>query len=215
MSDPDQLAANTRQTQDALAGDVSRLTDRVNPQRFVGTRREKVSQGLGAIKDRVMGVGTSAAQAAKEGAAWAAGSAQDATSNAAGSAPDVVRGQAQGNPVAAGLIAFGAGWLLSSLLPASEAEQKAAARVEEQAGGVTESVKQSAQEVAGNLKEPAKEAARSVQGTAQEAANRTTEHAKRATADVRDHAQDATSDVTDDATTGTDGSGTIGGHYAG
>ena len=201
MSDPDQLAADTRRTQDALSGDVTRLTDRVNPQQFVGTRREKVSQGLGSIKDRVMGLGASATQAAKDKAQSAADSAQDTTNGAggvAGSAQDTVRDQASGNPIAAGVIAFGAGWLLSSLLPASDAEQKAAAHVEEHASGVTDSVKQSAQDVAANLKEPVQDAAQSVQQTASDAANRTAQHAKGAASDVSEHAQDATKDVKDD-----------------
>ena len=195
MSDPDQLAADTRRTQDAVSGDVTRLTDRVNPQQFVGTRREKVSQGLGSIKDRVMGLGASATQAAKDKAQSAADSAQDAggsAQGAAGSAQDTVRDQASGNPIAAGVIAFGAGWLLSSLLPASDAEQKAAAHVEEHASGVTDSVKQSAQDVASNLKEPARDAAQSVQQSATDAANRTADHAQRASRDVKEHAHDAT-----------------------
>ncbi|UIJ33699.1 DUF3618 domain-containing protein [Allobranchiibius sp. GilTou73] len=218
MSDPDQLAADTRRTQDALSQDVTRLTDRVNPQQFVGTRREKVSRGLSSIKDRVMGVGTSAAQAAKETAQSAADSAQNAggsAQGAAGSAPDAVRDRASGNPIAAGVIAFGAGWLLSSLLPASDTEQKAAATVEDRASGLTDSAKQSAQDVASNLKQPARDAAQSVQQTATEAANRTAEHAKSATSDVKEHAQDATQDVTDNGSGQSRGAGSIGGRYAG
>ena len=214
MSDPDQLAADTRRTQDALSGDVTRLTDRVNPQQFVGTRRQKVSQGLSSIKDRVMGLGADATQATKDKAQSVAGSAQDMGNSGQGAAvsgPDAIREQASGNPIAAGVIAFGAGWLLSSLLPASDAEQKAAAHVEEHASGVTDSVKQSAQDVASNLKEPARDAAQSVQQTATRAANRTAQHAKSATSDVKKHAQDATHDVADDEP----GQGTIGGHYAG
>lgn len=213
MSDPDQLAADTHKTQDALSKDVARLSDRVSPEKFVGTRREKITHSFSAIKDQAMGIGDSAAQAAKDGATSAASSAQDAKDSAgdsAGSAPDAIRGQTKGNPVAAGLIAFGAGWLLSSLAPASEAEKKAASQVEDRVG---EPLKQSAQEVAGNLKEPAQQAAASVQDTTQEAANRTAQHAKSAASEVQEHAKDAKGDVTSNGDG--NGPGSYGGHYAG
>lgn len=211
MSDPDQLAADARTTQDALGKDVTRLTGRVNPEKFVGTRREKITHSFSRMKDQVMGIGDRAAQAAKDGTKSAAGSAQDAANSVgdnAGSAPDAVQEKTKGNPVAAGLIAFGAGWLLSSLAPASDAEVTAAAKVEDQVG---EPLKESAQQVAGNLKEPAQQAARSVQDTTQEAANKTAQHAKSAASDVQDHAQDAKGQVTGDSSD----SGGFGGHYAG
>ncbi len=209
MSDPDQLAADARKTQDALGNDVTRLSRRVNPEKIVGTRREKITHSFGAIKDQVMGIGDTAAQAAKHGAKSAASSAQDAkdsASDSAGSAPQALGQKTQGNPVAAGLIAFGAGWLLSSLAPASDAEKNAAAKVEDRVG---EPLKQSAQEVAANLKEPAQQAAASVQDTTADAAQRTADHAKSAASDVQDHAKDAKDQVTDGG-----GSGDFGGHYA-
>jgi hypothetical protein len=48
-----------------------------------------------------------------------------------------VGGQTQGNPLAAGLIAFGVGWLAASLIPASRPEQQAAAKAKEHASVVT------------------------------------------------------------------------------
>lgn len=210
-SDPDQLATDARMTQDRLGQDVARLTERVSPEQLVGTRREKISRRFAAIKDQVMGIGDSAAQLAKDGAASAAGSAQGAADGAgdtAGSAPDAVRQQTRGNPIAAGLIAFGAGWLLSSLAPASDAEKKAAGTIQDRVG---EPLKQSAQEVAGNLKEPAEQAASSVQGTAARAASKTAEHAKSAASDVQDHAKNAKGQVTGDG----NGSDDFKGHHAG
>lgn len=211
MSNPDQLAADTRRTQDALRTNVSQLTEQVNPDRFVGTRREKLGQGLSAVKDRVMGVATTAASTAADAAhdaadtatqsaRSAAGSVQDAAHNADASARDgagsgAVAERTQGNPVAAGLIAFGAGWLLSSLLPASTAEQAAAEQLGEHADGLIDPVKKSVAEAADTLAEPARDAARSVQQTAAEAANRTTEHARSAAGEVSDHAQDAAGEV--------------------
>jgi hypothetical protein len=48
-------------------------------------------------------------------------SAASSVADAASSAPDMARRQTRGNPLAAGLIALGVGWLASSLLPLTEA----------------------------------------------------------------------------------------------
>lgn len=208
MSDPDQLAADARRTQDALGADVTRLTGRVSPEKLVGTRREKIAHSFAAIKNQVMGIGDSAAQLAKDGATSAADSAHDAANSAgdtSGSAPDAAREKTKGNPVAAGLIAFSAGWLVSSLAPASDAEKKAASTVE---GRMGEPLKHSAEQVADNLREPAQQATASVKETTRQAANDTADHAKSAASDVQEHARHAKGQVTGD---GNDS----GGSYAG
>ena len=68
-----------------------------------------------------------------------------------------VREQAEGNPLAAGLVAFGVGWLVSSLLPASDAEQRAARRAvdtaKEQGQPVLDQAKQAAQEVGQHMQD--------------------------------------------------------------
>ena len=79
--------------------------------------------------DRVSGTASSAASSVQDAASSAAGTVQDAASTAADAvqeAPQAIRRQTRGNPLAAGLIAFGAGWLVSSLLPASRREQELA-----------------------------------------------------------------------------------------
>ncbi len=212
MSDPDKLAADVRATQDSLRTDVDRLTGRVSPDRIVGTRRDKIKGSFGTVREHLMGSSDSAGGAAADKAGSAVKSVHDATNSAAGSlgdaagsAPDAVRGRTKGNPIATGLIAFGTGWLLSSLVPASDAERKAAQHVEDNAGDIVEPLKQSAQEMAGNLQEPVQQAAQAVQSTTSDAVSRTTEHAKSATADVKDQAARAGSDVADEAAGPQDG----------
>jgi hypothetical protein len=82
-------------------------------------------------------------------------------------APDTVKAQTAGNPIAAGLIALGVGWLAGSLLPASSAERQAATQVKQSAAPL---VTDTAKEVADHLKEPAQEAVESVKETASDAA---------------------------------------------
>src|SRR2546423_839120 len=71
----------------------------------------------------------SASANVSDAASSAASTISDTGSSAAAAvqdAPQAVRRQTQGNPLAAGLIAFGAGWLVSSLRPASRKDQRVA-----------------------------------------------------------------------------------------
>ena len=67
--------------------------------------------------------------------------------------------KARGNPLAAGLIAFGIGYLISSAIPSSEKEQDAASRLQEKVAPLKDKVSETAGEVAERLREPAQEAA--------------------------------------------------------
>jgi gas vesicle protein len=104
------------------------------------------------------------------------------------SAPDVVRQRTEGNPLAAGLIVFGAGWLISSLLPATSAEQRIATTVKDAASEygqpVAHQAGQAAQGAKDQLGESAQQAAESVRETASDAVSA-----------VKDEAQSATDDV--------------------
>jgi gas vesicle protein len=109
------------------------------------------------------------------------------------------RRQAQGNPFAAGLVAFGLGWLVSSLLPASQKERELAHQVKDQAQPAMQAVGQQAgqalSEVKDNLQQPAQQAVESVKQTATDAAGTVKDEARSAAGDVQDQAQDSTQQV--------------------
>lgn len=65
-----------------------------------------------------------------------ASTAADSVTSTAQGAVDTIERQTEGHPLAAGLIAFGAGWLISSLMPASEKEARAAQQLVETAQGL-------------------------------------------------------------------------------
>ena len=111
----------------------------------------------------------------------------DAVTNA----PNAVARKAQGSPIAAGLIAFGAGLLVSSLLPASRVEQQAAEKVKDTAQPMVDDLTDTAKEVAGNLKEPAQQALEEVKSTATDAAATVKDEAASAADDVKSQAQDS------------------------
>jgi phage-related protein len=166
--------------------------------------RESVSARASAARDTVAGTASSArdtvagtASSARETVADTASSAADT----ARSAPETVRRRAEGNPLAAGLIAFGAGWLLSSLLPASGPEQRVASQVKdfaaEQGRPVAGQLGEAGQEVAQELKESAQQRAEAVKETATDAASTVAGEAQSAASDVTGQAQQSAGRVRD------------------
>jgi hypothetical protein len=119
------------------------------------------------------------------------------------SAPETVRRRATGNPLAAGLIAFGAGLLLSSLIPASDPEQQVATQLKdfatEQGRPVAQQLGQAGQEAAQELKESAQQRAESVKQTAADATSTVKGEAQSAASDVKGQAQESAGRVRDQA----------------
>ena len=98
------------------------------------------------------------------------GAAEDA-GEGIGDVKDRVVAKAEGNPIAVGLIAFGAGLLAASLIPASQREKEMAEGVKEQAQPLVDNLKDAAGEAGRNLKEPAQNAATAVKDAATDAAD--------------------------------------------
>ena len=100
-----------------------------------------------------------------------------------------------GNPLAAGLIAFGTGWLVASLIPSSGPEQRAATKARENASVLTEPLGEAAGQVGSNLRGPAQEAADAVKATAAEAAASVRSEGVSAVQDVKDVGTEAVPDT--------------------
>ena len=194
--DPDEIRRQIDATRNDLASNVDLLEEKVSPSKIVDRRVSSVKDAAGGIRDKVMGQihsGSDSAGSAADSAKSAVSSAQDAVTGA----PSTVTDQTRGNPLAAGLIAFGVGWLLGSLISPSQQERKLAAQAKDQAQPVlTEAAKHVAQEV----KEPAQQAVAGVKETATQKAQEVADEAKSHAADVKDEAQGAVSDVKDQAT---------------
>ncbi|MCT2584697.1 DUF3618 domain-containing protein [Actinophytocola gossypii] len=209
--DPDRLRRDIEHTQRNLSTDVDMLTDKVSPGRIVHRRVGRARRAVHSMRDRVMGTASSGMSSASDGMSHAGHRVGDAASSATSSAregaanvaetvretPQAVRHGTEGNPLAAGLIAFGAGWLLSSLVPPSQAEQHLAEQAKEKAQehGVTEHMSHAAEQVKENLREPAQHAVDSVKSTASDAAGTVQDEARHATGDVTDRAQQARTNV--------------------
>ncbi len=76
-----------------------------------------------------------------------------------------MRRKAQGNPLAAGVIAFGLGMLVSSLIPSSEKEREAVSQLQDNLEPVKEKAAEVAKDMAENLKQPAQGDGRVGQGS--------------------------------------------------
>ncbi|MBC7723237.1 MAG: DUF3618 domain-containing protein [Burkholderiaceae bacterium] len=106
-------------------------------------------------------------------------------------------GQATGNPVAIGLIAFGVGLLAASLVPASEKEKDLAQTLKDKAQPLVSEVTDAAKTVAGNLKEPAADAASAIKDQATDSVDTVKSESTGAVGDVRDDAERARHAVQD------------------
>jgi hypothetical protein len=199
MTEPDRIRREIEGTQQNLSADVNALTEKVSPGRIVERRVGRVRTALGGARDRVMGTAAEQASAAGDKAGSVASTASDKVSSAAGAvgdAPASIRRGTQGNPLAAGLIAFGAGWLVSSLLPASDPERRLAGQATDLAREhVAPAAEHVAEEVKENLREPVQQAAESVRSEAAGSASTVKDEARSATGDVTDRAQEAQQNV--------------------
>ncbi|MGW6227450.1 DUF3618 domain-containing protein, partial [Cellulosimicrobium cellulans] len=177
-TDPEEIRADIERTRTELSRDVDALGEKVKPGNVARRQVDRVRTGVTSVKDRVMGTAHDTVDSARdsshgvaergrEAASSVADSARSTASSVAetvGSAPRAVREQTQGNPLAVGLVAFGVGLVVASLLPSTRTEQRAAVGVKEKAAPLVEDVKSTAQEVVQDLKEPAKEGAEAVRG---------------------------------------------------
>jgi ElaB/YqjD/DUF883 family membrane-anchored ribosome-binding protein len=218
-SDPDVIRRQIEDTRRELSYDVDALNEKVNPARVMDRRVTAAKGRLTSVKEKVMGTAQDTRSSAHGMASNATGSVQSAASSAADSvssaassaagavqqAPDTIVRQTQGNPLAAGLIAFGAGWLISSLLPATQKEQELAQQAEtafrENKDALLEPAKQAAQEIGDQLKPAAQEAMESVKSTAQDAAATVKEEGQSAVQDVQGQAQQSKDKVQSQAST--------------
>ena len=217
-SDPEVIRRQIEETRRELSYDVDALNEKVNPARVVDRRVSAAKGKLSRAKDKVMGTAVDTKEKvmgtahdtgyqAQGMASNAVGTVQDAASSAVGAvqqAPDTIVRQTQGNPLAAGLIAFGAGWLISSLLPATQKEQQLAMQAEtalrENKDMLLEPAKQAAQEIGEQLKPAAQEAVESVKATAQDAAATVKDEGQSAVQDVQGQAQASKDKVQSQAT---------------
>jgi hypothetical protein len=181
------------------AADTARRTADTTTDAVAARGRDTMSlmeEAANSATQQARHTASSMQEAATRQAREAASSMQEAVS----SVPRVARQQAQGSPLAAGLIAFGAGVLISSLLPRSQPEQHLAGQLRHTAMEHSDELGQAAtgtvQRVREDLREPARQAARSVTSAAGEAAAKVRDEGRWAGRDIKEETRRAAQDVT-------------------
>jgi ElaB/YqjD/DUF883 family membrane-anchored ribosome-binding protein len=190
----EELRREIEDTRHDLGQTLDAIGDRVSPGRIVERRKNRVMNGLHSVRDRVMGTAADTGAAIGE----TTGGAVDTLK----ATPDVVVGQTQGNPMAAGAVAFGVGVLLASIFPASAKEKQAAEELMDRVQPLTDELKQAGQEMAEHLKEPAREAVEQVKHVAAEGQQAVTDTVKEVADTSKQSAREATDSVRAEATDG-------------
>lgn len=183
-----ELRHEIEQQREEIGRDVDAIGDRVSPARIVDRRTEAVKSKFRSAKEAVMGSNDPYGQATssrsvgdrvtdtKEQAADLAHTAADRVSEV----PDRVRSGTRGNPLAAGLIAFGAGLLAATLIPTSEQEEEIARQLQPQLERASGKVGEAGREIVENLRPEIQDAVQEVKDEAVGAGQRLTGDAKQA-----------------------------------
>jgi gas vesicle protein len=188
-----ELRRDLDEQRDEIARTVDEIQNRVSPGRVWARGSYRMRHRVTDWKDRIMGndqpyyssgYRPGSSYGSEGGGSTLGDRFSDAKETVAG-APEALRRQTQGNPLAAGLIAFGAGLLVSSLLPETQREQKLAEGLQPLASNVVGEARQAAQSVAQELKEPAEQAMQEVRDAAQQAASEVRDTAQAGVDEVR------------------------------
>src|ERR671913_535446 len=186
-NDPEEIRADIERTRAELSDNVDALADTANPKNIARRQASRVKEAAVGVKEHIMGssndpydsgrVGdakyavqdkaSDAKYAVQEKAADAKYALQDkasSVSDAVSNAPAQVKQRARGNPLAAGLIAFGAGLLISGLIPSTQREQEAVSTLQDKA----EPLKEKAAEGVQNVKDEGASAKQDVAGQVQD-----------------------------------------------
>jgi ElaB/YqjD/DUF883 family membrane-anchored ribosome-binding protein len=195
---PDVIRADIEATRARLGTNVDAVADKVTPSHIVQRQTDKVKENVKdavfGVRERVMGAADHTAGNVNSAAGGATAYLGDAGS-AIADTPTQVKAKTQGNPLAAGLIAFGAGLLVAALIPASQKEREAADALKTAAEPVTTELAEAAKDVAEGLKAPAQEAMENVRATAADASEHVKADSQTAVADVKDRTAEARDNV--------------------
>jgi hypothetical protein len=180
----EELSTQIAGTRESLASDLDALQDRVSPSAIVERRKEAARSKVRSVKNKVMGSGQSVASSASSTGSDAVAGLKGGVGDAQDAAAEAI----EGSPLAAGLVAFGAGLVIAALIPATEAEQQASKRVVDAAQPLVDEAKAVGEDVGSNLKESAADAAQEVKDTAQDSVQRVQDEGKSSVDTVRSEA---------------------------
>ncbi|MDA8392020.1 MAG: DUF3618 domain-containing protein [Actinomycetota bacterium] len=208
---PDEIRMQIEETRSHLSGTAEAIQDRVQPRRIAQRRLSQVRTRATRVKESVMGspgfghkssgggiggVGSGLQDGAGAAMSTVGGTIGQVKSTAASGlesaqhAPDALKQAAAGSPLAAGLVALGAGMVIASLIPPSSQEQTAALAITDGIG-LKDGVAEAAQNLRSAVQESAHEAAAQIGSRASEAASHVAEAGQAAGSDLKDQASES------------------------
>ena len=155
---PEALRDEIAGTRQDMSDTLEAIGDHVSPGRIVERRKNRITNSVHQVRERVMGSATDTAS-----------SISDATGSLADSArqtPHAVAQRTQGSPLAMGAVAFGLGFVAPATFPATRPEKEATGELLSKAEPLKDELKSVGQDVVDNLKEPPCEAVETVKDTA-------------------------------------------------
>ena len=161
MDQRTELKRDIEDRRSEISRTVDQMENRVNPGHVAARQTYKIRRALTEWKDKIMG-----SDQTQGGLKNVIGEVTDTVSTA----PDQVMARTRGNPLAAGVIAFGAGALIASLLPETPTERKLAATLQPGVQEATSRLTEAGRNIADDLKDDVKEGVENIRDTAASAA---------------------------------------------
>jgi hypothetical protein len=194
----DELREEIDQKREDIGYTVDQIQNRVSPSRITARGRHRLRRWWIDARDRVMGneetqypwdrqvqrVSEGVEDMAQRGSEMMSQVREGITET-----PEMIRRRTQGSPVAAGVIAFGGGLLVGSLLPETQTERKVTQNLEPAVAGLAQKAGEIGKEVADDVKTTATEAIEEVKENASVAAESVKDEAKEAVTRAREGAQ--------------------------
>ena len=209
---PKKVVARAKENVSEKVEDVKEnVKEKVSPGRLVRRPVDATKRGFHSImgSDENTGAGASAKDKAGQVTARAgevttsaSGVASSAASSVAGTvrgAPQAIQDKAEGNPLAAGLLAAAAGFFAASLLRPTDRERQLVRQAVARLEPLKQEVAQRGKDVAGELQESAKDRFQHVAETAQHAVGEVREEAASTARELTERARDEAAEVKEEA----------------
>ena len=195
VQDPELLRREIAATRSDMDRTLAELEDRVSPTRIKERQTAKVRSRWDGVKTSVMG-SVDDLQERGEGMGNQMQSTLHDAQEGMMHAPEQLESATRGNPLAAGLVAFGVGALAGSMMPVSGAERKVADELRDQfEEPLEQQLHRSGDEMRTELQEHAQEAMEETKQSVQEGAEHVRDDARTSGEQVQDQARDAAETV--------------------
>jgi hypothetical protein len=153
----EQLKSDIAVRREEIGRDLEAIGNKVSPSQMVERRKESAKAKVQNVRESIMG----SADSASTGASRVGGKVQEL--------PDLARQRVQGSPLGVGLVAFGAGLIVASMIKPTRAEQRAVEQVQPELERAAGDLRQAGQEAAIDLRDHAQEAVSHVSQSAKDA----------------------------------------------